>query len=347
MNRLGVMSLAVVLTACSPAPPASSAPAAGPPRSDLALAVQAAADDLVTRGAPGAVVHVHDAGVTREAAAGFADAAAGVPMRPDHRFRIASITKTFTAAVILQLVRERELSLEDTLRKLLPGVVPGADGVTVKQLLSHTSGIPDYLTDPRFSTIITKDGRHTRNWPPRALLGYAGKPSQRGVHHYSNSNFILLGLIIEKTTGRPYGQVVRSRITEPLALRATELTDDLLPHRLARARYGDDQGATRVSSSIFWSAGGLVSTARDVAAFYRALFTRSLPEGNAMTDHGGLGIFPEELPCGIRAWSHSGLIHGYSGVAMSSEDGRRQVVIQLNHSDHGGVVSQARKLMCR
>ncbi|MDP9844241.1 CubicO group peptidase (beta-lactamase class C family) [Streptosporangium lutulentum] len=154
--------------------------------------------------------------------------------------------------------------------------------------------------------------------------------------------------IIEKATGQPYEQALRTRIVKPLGLSATELPDDLLPQKLAQGEHGESRGATLVHSSIFWSAGGLVSTAHDVAVFYRALFNGDLPGGKALIRKNGIGfgVFSDELPCGIRVWSHSGMIHGYSGVAMSSEDGRRQIVIQLNSSAAGETTAIAQRLMC-
>ncbi len=382
---LGAISLVIALTACAPAPgaappasPSATSPAPVPPspsseRPDpptepgpagSAPALQAIADDLVTAaGSPGAVVHVRDDGKVQEAAAGFADPATRTPMRVDHRFRIASITKTFTATITLQLVRERRLALRDTLGELLPGVLPGAGRVTVEQLLNHTSGIPDYLTDSRFMDAIVDGGMYTRDWPPRELLGYGGRPGRSGVNRYSNGNFILLGLIIEKVTGQSYAEALRERVTGPLKLHDTELPRDLRPPGLAAGRQGDGPGATVVNSSIFWSAGGLVSTARDVGAFYEALFggkqagsggepaegsvPRRLLEGAALKRADGLGIFADRLPCGIRVWNHSGMIYGYSGVAMSSEDGRRQVVVQLNSPAAGQAIATAGRLMCR
>ncbi|MDP9844239.1 CubicO group peptidase (beta-lactamase class C family) [Streptosporangium lutulentum] len=192
-TRLGSISLVIAMSPCSQTPPT---PETEPPRIGYASAVQAGADDLVTAGSPGATVHFREGDEVREAAAGFADATARDPMRPDHRFRIASITKTFTATLVLQLVHERKLALGDTLGRLLPGILPGADAVTVTQLLTHTSGIPDYLTTPRFMEAILERGEHSRRWPPRTLLSYVGKLSESGDYRYSNTNFILLGLII-------------------------------------------------------------------------------------------------------------------------------------------------------
>ncbi|MEU4836064.1 serine hydrolase domain-containing protein [Streptosporangium sp. NPDC023615] len=386
---LGAISLVIAVTACSPSPRAAVTATPGTPHPSgtprpsgagspeapgTASEVQAVADDLVSSGSPGAVVHVRDDGRIREAAAGFADLDARTPMRVDHRFRIASVTKTFTATIVLQLVRERRLTLGDTLGKLLPGVLPGTDRVTVEQLLTHTSGIPDYLTDSRFTDVVVDGGQYTRDWPPRELLGYGGKPGKRGVNRYSNSNFILLGMIIEKVTGQSYPEALSERVTGPLRLRDTELPRDLLPGRLARGRQGDGPGSTTVNSSIFWAAGGLVSTTRDVGTLYEALFapgprasgrgtgpsgvrtrvlgkgrgrTTPLPDGSALKQSGGMGVYADRLSCGARVWNHSGLIYGYSGVAMSSEDGRRQVVVQLNSPSVGQAIAAAGKLMCR
>ncbi|MFD1934353.1 MULTISPECIES: serine hydrolase domain-containing protein [Nonomuraea] len=324
---IGTPATMTETSAAAASPPATPAgPQAGAPD------VRAETRRLVRAGAPGAVAYVRDGERVWQAAAGVARE--GVPMRTDHRFRIASITKTFTAALVLELVREGKLAVTDRVERLLPGVI--STRATVADLLTHTSGIPDYLTAPGFTRAL-EDGGHLKAWTPRELLAQAGPPGRPGTSSYSNTNYILLGMILEKLRREPYEKLVRKRI----ALRSTELPTSLLPAHLAHGR----DGATRVNASIFWTAGGLVSTAADVAAFYRALFGGARPEGRVMRE-GGYGVFSERLHCGVDVLTHSGLILGYGGAAMSTEDGRRVVVVQVNASMPGDAIAAAGRLMC-
>ncbi|WP_336214565.1 serine hydrolase domain-containing protein [Nonomuraea sp. LPB2021202275-12-8] len=318
--RAAIVALLLALSACAPA------------ETPVAPDVRAEAGRLVRAGAPGAVAYVRDGEDVWQAAAGTARE--GVPMRTDHRFRIASITKTFTASLVLQLVREGRLAVTDKVETLLPGAI--STRATVADLLRHTSGIPDYLTSPGFTRAL-EDGGHLKTWQPRELLAHAGPAGRPGPIAYSNTNYILLGMILEKRGGKPYRELLRDRI----ALRATELPASPSPANLA---HGQD-GATVVDASIFWTAGGLVSTAADVAAFYRALFSGARPEGRDMRD-GRYGVFAERLDCGVHVLTHSGLIRGYGGAAMSTEDGRRVAVVQVNAGMAGDAIAAAARLMC-
>ncbi|MFE3449952.1 serine hydrolase domain-containing protein [Nonomuraea sp. NPDC059194] len=340
--RAAAVALLMMLPACASATPAQigtatmtetpTRSAATPARSPGPPDVRAEVARLVRKGAPGAVAYVREGERVWQAAAGVARE--GVPMRTDHRFRIASITKTFTAALVLELVREGRLAVTDRVESLLPGVI--STRATVADLLRHTSGIPDYLTAPGFTKALWSGG-HLRRWPPRELLAEAGPPGPPGTYAYSNTNYIVLGLILEKVAGKPYRQLVRDRI----GLRATELPAALLPEDLAHAR----DGATKVNASIFWTAGGLVSTAADVAAFYRSLFDGARPEGELMRK-GEYGVFSERLYCGLDVLTHSGLILGYGGAAMATEDGSRVAVVQVNASMPGDAIAAAGRLMC-
>ncbi|WP_327086762.1 beta-lactamase family protein [Nonomuraea sp. NBC_01738] len=324
------LALLTLLTGCASAPPA--APKQPP-------IVQAEADGLVAAGSQGAVVHVLDGVNTWRAAAG--QARSGVPMRVTHRFRIASLTKTFTAALVMQLVAEGRLALTDRAGDLLPGVLPGVLGdVTLADLLGHTSGVHDYLTDDRFTQALEAPGGTLKTWSPKELLKYAGKKEADG---YSNSNYILLGLILEKTARQPYRDLLAARLTRPFGLTATELPTDDLPRDLAHGLHTDGRDTAEIDASIFWTAGGLVATAADVATLYRRLF--SGPQGKALSD-GGFGIFHETLSCGRRVLTHSGMIYGYGGAAMSTEDGSRVVVVQVNSTRPGEAITAAGSLMC-
>ncbi|MFC4117859.1 serine hydrolase domain-containing protein [Nonomuraea zeae] len=336
MRITAVLCLLCAVACSSPAPrepsarpsPAPSARPSPPP------AVQAEAARLVAAGSSGAVVHVRKGDRTWQAAAGRADA--GVPMRTDHRFRIASITKTFTATLVLQQVEEGRLALTDRVDQVLPGVIKTK--ATVADLLRHTSGISDYLRDERF----TKDlggGAHLRHWPPRELLKYADKEAQG----YSNTNFILLGMILEKVSRKPYRELLSERITGPQGLTATELPADDLPKDLAHGIHTDGVDNAELDSSIFWTAGGLISTAADVSSFYHWVFTQDL---GRRLQAGGFGIFAQTLGCGRRVYSHSGWIFGYSGMAMSSADGETEVVVQLASGQPSDAIAAAERLMC-
>ena len=181
---------------------------------------------LVKAGVPGVVVHVRRDRSVVELAAGRADLAEPRRMTTDDRFKVGSITKTFVATAVLQLVAEGRLHLGDTVARWLPGLVPGGDRITVRQLLMHTSGLFDYLDDPRpFAPYLNGDFRHF--WTPRQLVRIA-------VSHpplfapgtgfsYTNTGYVLLGLIAERADGERLAVQLRRRIFAPLHLTATRL----------------------------------------------------------------------------------------------------------------------------
>src|SRR6185295_4954516 len=163
---------------------------------------------------------------TTRLASGLGDVANGVPMRTDDHFKIASLTKTYTATVMLQLVQERKLRLSDSVEQWLPGLVPNGENVTVRELLHHTSGLFDYEGDRRFlEPYLTGDlGFY---WAPRQLVELAVSheplfpPGQTTTYSYSNTNFVLAGLIIETVTGRTLADEFQARLFTPLHLHDT------------------------------------------------------------------------------------------------------------------------------
>ena len=206
--------------------------------------------------------------------AGLADKATGQPMQVQDRVHIGSITKTFVATVMLQLAAERRLSLDDSVQKLLPGVIAGHGydpaRITVRQLLQQTSGIRDYLDNPVFQTVQGLG----ETWQPRQLVDIAQRlgPPVRGWL-YSNTNYILLGMIIQKVTGQSPVTEISHRILVPLGLRDTSfpLTSTQIPGPYAHGYYGSLDVTNAVNPSSAWTAGAMISTVRDVARFYRAL----------------------------------------------------------------------------
>ena len=175
---------------------------------------------VVAAGTPGVLVLVADGSTRRAAARGLAVLEGSVPLRAGERFRTGSITKTFVAVVALQLVAEKRLRLEDTVERWLPGLVPGGGRITVRELLAHTSGLPDYTT----SAFLARTAREpARAWAPREVvrLALAEERTQRGRFSYASTNYVVLGLIVERASGSTIERELRRRLIAPLGLRDT------------------------------------------------------------------------------------------------------------------------------
>jgi D-alanyl-D-alanine carboxypeptidase len=188
--------------------------------------LQRDADALVAAGLPGALLVVRNGDHTVRIVSGVGNVATQTPMRAGDRFRIGSHTKTVVATLALQLVRDGKLRLSDTIERWLPGLVPNGDRITVRRLLNHTSGLFDYENDPRvLAPYLTGDLTHY--WAPRRLVRIAVshdplfKPGT--TQSYSNTNYILAGLIIKAATKSTLRGELRRHIFQPLKLRATSL----------------------------------------------------------------------------------------------------------------------------
>lgn len=199
-TNLSILAAATALFVLAPAGSvATASPSTAPAKS---VRLQQALDAVVAAGAPGAIVLVRDGDRTIRLASGYGNLARRTPMRASDRFRIGSETKMFIATVVLQLVGDDKLSLADTVERRLPGLVPNGGRITVRQLLNHTSGLFDYAEDKAFIKQVDNPRKH---WAPRQLVELATAqpplfaPGSR--HSYSNTGYILLGLIVEKTTG--------------------------------------------------------------------------------------------------------------------------------------------------
>jgi D-alanyl-D-alanine carboxypeptidase len=322
---------------------ATASPDRAPPRTTQ---LQAALDAVVAAGVPGALVLVRNGDRTVRLTAGYANLARRTPMRVTDRFRIGSETKMFVSTVVLQLVGEGKLSLDDTVERRLPGLVPNGRNITVRQLLNHTSGLYDYAEDKAF---LAQLDNPRKVWTPRRLiaLATAHKPLFRpGTKWgYSNTGYIALGLIVEATTGHTLGAELRKRIFEPLRLRATSFaTRPQIAGRYAHgySRLGQPRlyDISFIDPSLFWAAGAIVSTADDLVRFHDALLRGRLLRPNLLAamkttvnvtpQQGyGLGIIRWRYPCGT-FWGHGGGIFGYETFTASTGDSRRHVVIALN-----------------
>ena len=340
----------------------TSTPAAktGPAAHERAK-IQHALDRLTATGAPGAIVFVRDGNRTLRLTSGYGNLEPQTPMRPTDRFRIGSVTKTFVATVVLQLTGEGKLALDDTVERWLPGLVPNGKRITVRELLSHTSGIFDVTNDKGFIARVL--WKPTEVWTPRKLVATATahKPlfAPGATWSYSNTGYILLGLMVEAASGNPIGTELDRRIFRPLHLRATSFASS--PHIAGAYAHGyfplDGTRPRDVSvfgQSTTWAAGAIVSTADDLATFYRALLRGRLlrpdllramektvpvpadPNGGGS----GLGLFETGLPCG-RVWGHEGTGFGYKTIAYSSSHETRQIVVMVNDSPPPPVIANA------
>ena len=203
---------------------------------------QALLDDISTAGVPGIMLSVYSPeGGEWLGASGLADIAGKVKLEPCNITRTGSTVKTFTAVTILMLAEDGRLSLDDKIEKYLPGDIldklSNARQCTIRQLLNHSSGIYNYIRSLKFQTASVND--LTRVWHPFDLLEYAyNKPANYKCGEdvdYSNTNYVLLGMIIEKITGEPFYQAFKSRIFEPLHLESTQFAaEDPVPKNIIR-----------------------------------------------------------------------------------------------------------------
>jgi len=335
---LGLAAHAVAVAAL--AMPASAARQAAGREADL----QRSLDQLVAAGVPGAVLFVRKGDRTIRLTSGYGNLKPKTPMRAGDRFRVGSITKTFVATVALQLVGERKLALEDNVERWLPGVVPNGKRITVRQLLNHTTGLFDYGGDRKF---VADAFRHPlKVWTPRQIVAIATAHKPRFAPgagwSYSDTNYYVLGLILEAATGHSLASELRQRIFVPLRLRATSL--DSAPRITGRYAHGyflrPLEDVSVGSPSVQWAAGALVSNADDVARFFGALLggrllrTDLLRAMEAMITPTpgfsyGLGLQKLRNRCGV-FWGHSGASPGYVANAFNSKDGRRQVIVLVN-----------------
>lgn len=286
----------------------------------------------------GAVALVDTKGGIWRGASGYAEGRRRA--KPGNRFAIASTTKTFVATVVLQLVGERRLSLADAIELHLPGRLRHGRRITVRQLLNHTSGLWD------FSSALTPP-----NTQPRLLF----PPGTS--RHYSNMNYVVLGLIVEQVTGHRLDRVVRDRIFRPLRLVNTSYgASALRPHPSGPPAWlGPEASAVAVTGDS-----GIVSTALDLARFFRALFGEELLRPDLLSEmtrtvaapdaepefRAGLGLLQAELPCGY-AWGHGGDSPSYSNAVLAARDGSKIVVVAQNTSGWPSAKDTAEEMFCR
>jgi D-alanyl-D-alanine carboxypeptidase len=310
-------------------------------------------DPVVAAGAPGAAARVRDDHRVTQAASGVADLRTGRRMRPGLHYRVGSVTKPFVATVVLQLVAEGRLSLQDTVERWLPGTLPYGDQVTIRQLLNHTSGVPDNSLEPLVVLYTFPHGR-SRAWTPRELVALIADqppdfPPGTGWS-YSNTGYVLAGMIVEAVTGHKLGQELARRIFRPLGLHDTffPVNRPDIPGPNPRG-YSlplvDEAGPlldfTVYNPSLAWGAGNLISDLADLERFFRALLGGRLlpprllaamttPVDTGVPGYGyGLGLEMIQTPSG-RLIGHGGAIPGFDNIVLNTKDGRDQLGVMIN-----------------
>ena len=290
-----------------------------------------------------AVLSIRD-GTATSAVAGDANAA-GDPIAADTPFRVGSISKPFVATIVLQLVDEGSVDLDEPLSTYLPNTPIGGD-VPIRMLLNHGSGLPNYSDQSAFIPDVFDD--RNRVFTPNEILAWVdgattGEPGQSFA--YSDTNYILLGQLIEQVTGTDLDTALRQRITEPLGLEATGFAtveaanpDGLAAPWSSAGFDGDPDAAYDSIASAAWSAGSLTSTTGELATFLEALFAGNLVSPDAldeMTEAGpdgyGLGLGVLDHPSGTRFYGHDGGIFGFTSfVAFDPSTGDTVVVLSNN-----------------
>ncbi|MFH8346195.1 serine hydrolase domain-containing protein [Streptomyces sp. NPDC018045] len=362
-RSLCVLALVTALTGTSALPWAAAAPADGPPGAgdDSRVRVRRHLLELARSGAVGVQVRVTDRRGTWTARAGKAGTGGGAPVPAGGQFRAGSATKMFTAVTLLQLVGEGKVSLDAPLNRYLPpGLVPAAEKITVHMVLQHTSGLHDIAEDlPQKEELVRTRFRH---YDKAALISEATShpaafPPGTG-YKYSNTNYLIAGLIIERVTGHAYAEEVRNRIIKPLGLGDTSVPEDRTtipgPHAHGYIKLGepDDPSAaqrhvdiTDLNPSMASSAGEIISSTRDLDTFLTALtkgkllqpaeqkeMNRTVPTGSAGERY-GLGLKHRRLSCGRTVLGHTGGIPGYATLAFTTPDRAHRVVLSANLAD--------------
>ncbi len=304
-------------------------------------------------GPPGIVVAIGHGRHLTLRTAGVADVATHAKPVANDQMRMASVAKAFSGAAALSLVSRGKLRLSDTIGKIIPKMPREWKNITLAELLGHTSGIPDFSQTDAFQKAVVAN---LQNPPaPRALLSYIAKPKPTftpgSKYHYSNSDNILVGLMIQNVTGRGYARVLASNVFAPLHLAQTSL-----PRGSALAKptlHGYDtvpppveDVTTLIAAGWSWASGGIVSTPADALRFVRGYVSGALvneatraaqftfrPGSSEPTGPGanyaGLGLFKYVTRCGT-VYGHTGNTPGYTQFVASTADGRRGVTVSIN-----------------
>ncbi|MER5471359.1 serine hydrolase domain-containing protein [Streptomyces sp. NPDC002935] len=368
---LGALLAATCLTGVVSAPADADGTSAG---RDHDRALREQLEELVRSpgGPPGVIAVMRREGESRVLRAGVADIESGRPIEPDDHTRIASTAKAFSGAVALGLVDRGALSLGDTIGRLLPSLPRKWHAVTLRQLLNHTSGLPDYTRSPEFLEILNADPRH--HFDSRRLLDYvAGEPllfRPGSQYKYSNSDNIAVALMAEAATGKRYEQLLRGLVYRPLGLRDTslpqgfEMPEPYMHGYDVQPPNPPEDISEVLSASGVWASGGIISTPADLTRFIRgyaggALISKAtLREQRRWIDgasepagpgknKAGAAIFRYSTRCGV-VLGHTGNFPGYTQLIAATPDGRRSLTFslttQVNEAGKPELLKELRKV---
>lgn len=357
--RAAMVAASVVVLVGLLVVPFTSAKFRGAPNSKLQKQLTAIVESAA--GPPGIAMLVDRGPHTEFFSAGTADVSNGRPPTPFEAFRIASVAKGFNAYLAAKLIGNGALSLDTTLRERIPGVLPAAEGVKLRELLQHTSGLADYIRAPTFVEQLLADP--SRYFSPTQLTGFVRDeplefaPGSR--YHYSDTDNIAAGLIEEKASGLSYEQLLQRRVFGPLKMRSSSLPNTVnMPHPylhgydVAPGEKPEDVSEL-INPAGAWASGGIVSTPLDMARFVRryvpTVLATSTVEGpfrlgsssppGPGKNFAGLGLFRYETGCG-NVYGHTGSFPGYRIFVAATSDGRRSVVFVANSQIVPGQGSQ-------
>lgn len=325
------------------ATPAKATPLPAELTAKLDAAVRSA---LPQTAAPGVIVGVVTPSGTWKAAYGVADPSAGTPMAVGMHTRIGSITKTFTGTAIMQLAEAKKLSLDDVIQKYVPGI-PNGERITLRQLADMTSGIASYTRSPKFQDVYFAKPETIFTPEQLVAIGVSESPlfEPGASFDYSNTNTILLGMVIEKVSGKPVGQVFKELIFDPLKLQNTSWPGDSVdmpqPYAQGFTLQGDfakpdaPSNATNWNPAWGWTAGELISNIDDLLVYGRALGTGHGLLGEAaqkerLTSFPGVAGYGIGVAC-IGGWvGHTGELPGYNTYVFYQADAGMTVAVQTN-----------------
>ncbi|MFD9033098.1 serine hydrolase domain-containing protein [Streptomyces sp. NPDC059567] len=359
---------AALVAGFAPAASASAAPSrAAVPAKTAERAVPApdmegvagALNAAMANGAPGAMARFTGPDGVRTRTVGVRDRVSGEPMDARARFRIGSVSKTFSSVVLLQLVDEGRVELDAPVNRYLPGLLPD-ERITVRHLLTHRSGLPDYTEKMFAQTVPGFEAVRNRVFGYQELVDLSlAEPrtiEPGAAYAYSNTNFVVVGMLIEKATGNPVAKEYERRIIKPLRLRNTSYVHPDTRIKGLHVRgylHPDEAGSPLVDSTeqtASWaqSAGAVISDPADLNTFTTALMRGKLlsprmteamttvtPTDTTGTRFYGLGLRRYDLSCGTQVFGHTGTVQGFYTYAFATRDGRRSLAATANTSNHG------------
>lgn len=357
-NASVVLAGTAVMAALAVTPAGAATTSLPSPSVTGVLAVQKQA---MANGAPGALTRIDSGSSSYRIAMGEADTAAGTAMDADRRFRVGSVSKSFTTVVLMQLVAEGRIDLDASANDYLPKPLPD-DRITVRHLLSHRSGLWDYTNDMFYHTVPGFEAVRNKVFTYQELidLSTAHQPTNQpgAAYSYSNTNFVVLGQMIEHVTGVPMATQYEQRIFQPLGLKNTSYVhpQTTITGSYARGYVRDDDTTLPLVDSteqtVSWaqSAGAVISNSADLNRFFAAIVSGKLvpePQLKEMmsmvpvnadgTQSYGLGLRGRKLSCGVTVYGHTGTVQGYYTYAFTTADGKRSMTSMANTSNNGTV----------